>query len=257
MYHTTHLLVSHYFRYISIRCSLYIDDRLSGELLLSNAPAYSQFNSLTERSFGRASLACFLVCFNLVNLGYFLGLDKSILVPRQVVPYLWFSVDSTKLAFLFLEAKQRKFLDLLHVILSSSVLDLKSLQCLAGKCNSFALAVPGARLYTNKINHTISKAARSLCPIPVTGSLKHEISSWDFLQSWQGYLPWCSEIHHQLLLCSDASAFAWAGVLSVCAKSLVAWDYWPNSHFDLHINVKKVLALVNVLSSFSHLICDA
>jgi hypothetical protein len=105
------------FRSISIPCSLYIDDRLSVELLLSKAPAaYSRFSSLAERSFARASSACFLVCFNLVNLGYFLGLDKSILVPRQVVPYLGFSVDSTKLAFLLLEAKRRKFLDLLHVI---------------------------------------------------------------------------------------------------------------------------------------------
>jgi hypothetical protein len=121
---------------------LYIDDRHSRELLLSNAPAYSRFSSLTERSFARASSACFLVCFNLVNLGYFLGLDMSILVPRQVVPYI--SVDSTKLAFLLLEAKRRKFLDLLHVVLSSSVTDLKSLQRLAGKCNSFTLAVPGA-----------------------------------------------------------------------------------------------------------------
>ena len=118
---------------------MYIDDRHSRELLLSNAPAYSRFSSLTERSFARASSACFLVCFNLVNLGYFLGLDKSILVPRQVVPYLGFSVDSTKLAFLLLEAKRRKFLDLLHVILSSSITDLKSLQRLAGKLNVIPL----------------------------------------------------------------------------------------------------------------------
>ena len=257
VYHTTGLLVSHYFRSISIPCSLYIDDRHSGELLLSNAPAYSRFSSFTERSFARASSACFIVCFHLVNLGYFLGVDKSILVPRQAVPYLGFLVDSTKLAFLLLEAKRKKFLDLLHVILSSSLTDLKALQRLAGKCNSFTLAVPGARLYTNEINRAISKATRSSRPIPMTGSLKQEIRSWDFLQSWQGYLPWRSETHHQLLLCSDASAFAWAGVLSVSAKSLVVRDYWPDSHFDFHINIKEVLALVNVLSSFSHLICDA
>ena len=54
---------------------------------------------------------------------------------------------------------------------------------------SFALAVPGARLFINEINIAIAKGLRSSRPISVSGSLKDEIQHWLFLESWTGCLP--------------------------------------------------------------------
>lgn len=95
IYHSIGLLASHYFRSQFIPCSLYIDDRHTGEIKLPIlTPTYVLFTSYRARSFALASSASFIVCLTLASLGYYINLAKSILVPRQVVPYLGFLVDS-------------------------------------------------------------------------------------------------------------------------------------------------------------------
>ena len=68
-----------------------------------------------------------MVCYTLVDLGYFIDLKKSHLVSKQVVPYLGFLVDSVYQAFLLMEEKKQKFLSLLRPVLSSPSTDLKTL----------------------------------------------------------------------------------------------------------------------------------
>ena len=130
----------HYFRSHSIPCSLYIDDRHTGELCIPfQSSVYEKLPNL-ERSFASASSAIFIVCYTLVVLGYFLGLRKSNFLPRQAVPYLGFMVDSVKEAFLLLQDKKQKFCDLIRLILGSDSLDL-----LKRPCNGFlesALLLP-------------------------------------------------------------------------------------------------------------------
>ena len=245
IYHSIGLLASRYFRSLLIPCSLYIDDHHTGEIQLSpEAPAYSSFSSASEKSFARASSAIFVVCYTLTSLGYFIGLAKSLPTPKQVVPYLGFSVDSVRQAFLLIEEKEQKCLSLARHVLTSTSTDVKTLQRLSGKYMSFSLAVPGARLFINKINIAISKGLRSSRPVPVSGSLKEEIRHWLFLESWTGYLPWRQEFHHQVILCSDVS-------LGLYAKEAVIHDYWPVEQRDLHISVKEALALANALEAFS------
>ena len=91
IYHSIGLLAFHYFRSFLIPCSLYIDDRHTGEIQLSpKASGYASLSSDADRSFACACSAIFVVCYTLVGLGYFIGLKKSHLVPKQVVPYLGF-----------------------------------------------------------------------------------------------------------------------------------------------------------------------
>ena len=47
-------------------------------------------NTVDDRHLAAARSAIFLVAYHLVSLGYFLGLQKSILFPSKVVPYLGF-----------------------------------------------------------------------------------------------------------------------------------------------------------------------
>ena len=132
---------------------------------------------------------------------------------------------------------------------------MKTLQRLSGKCISFSLAVAGARLFINEINIAISKGVLSSRRIQISGPLKDEIQSWTFLETWTGHLPWRNERRRQVKLCSDAS-FAWGGVLSPEACALTIRDYWPANQLVHHINVKEVMALVNVIEAFSHSIRD-
>lgn len=251
IYHSTGLMASHFFRSLGIPCLLYIDDRHTGEIVVGkDSPAYANLSKPLERGKARASSAAFVVCLTLTSLGYFIGLKKSTLLPSQRVVYLGLEVDSTAQAFKLPEDKRLKFVALTDTILSSKQVDIKTLQRFAGKCISFALAVPGARLFINEVHSAISKGARSCRPVRIEGRLRDEIAHWTFLRNWQGSMPWLQEKHVQFKLSTDASNFAWGGVLDTPGQPLVIRDYWPHEHLRMHINIKETLALVNVIDSF-------
>ena len=123
---------------------------------------------------------------------------------------------------------------------------------------SLSLAVPGARLFTNEINMAISKASRLTSkPLSLSGALRSEIEHWLFLKDWAGFLPWRLELHRQVKLYTDASSFAWSGVLNPDEIPIVAADYWPTNSFSSDIAVKEALALANSLSAFKDRIANA
>lgn len=60
-----------------------------------------------------------------------------------------------------------------------------NLQQLAGRCISFMLAVPAAKLYTREMNNSISLGITSDSNIPMAGSLKEELITWRFIDNWE------------------------------------------------------------------------
>ena len=74
---------------------------------------------LLEVSVKRGSTV-FLVAYCLIKPGYFLGLPKSILMPRKIVPYMGFLSDSSRDVCHLIPEKKEKFLDLIdHLALNS------------------------------------------------------------------------------------------------------------------------------------------
>ena len=234
VYHSTSLLVSHFFRFISLPCSLYIDDRHTAQIRLPSSSRLAlSLGRGDEFNLACARIACFVVCYTLVRLGYCIGLSKLILEPKKVVPYLGFECDSSVGAFRLLPEKREKFVRLLESLLSSEKVSLTDFERLSGKSMSMSLAVPGARLYTNEINMAVSRASKSSRPVLITEPLRQEMEHWLFLKSWPGFLPWRSEIHNQFALYTDASSFAWGSVFEPSGIPVVASDYWPNDVFKI------------------------
>ena len=139
-----------------------------------------------------------------MRLGYFLGLAKSVLVPSQTVPYLGFLSDSARQVFHLKPEKTQSFLALVKDILEKPFVTVKTLQRLMGKCVSFSLVVPAAKLFTSEMNATISRgqqiAANHTKPLPLTGNLRDEIEHWFFLGGWDDSLPWREECHVRLVI---------------------------------------------------------
>ena len=190
VHHSTGLVVSNFFRSMGIPCSLYIDDRHNGQL--QNPPnqgAYANIANLDEHNLAAAKSAIFLVAYFLTKFEYFLGLPKSILMPRKIVPYLGFLSDSSREVFHLIPEKKEKFLDLIEQTLACSIVSVKSLQRLVGKCVSFSLVVTGALLFTREMNNAISKALRTSRPIKLHEALREEISHWLFLRTWMTHTP--------------------------------------------------------------------
>ena len=256
VYHSTGLMASNFLRSLGIPCLLYIDDRHNGQLQVPlNKGEYGTLHSADERNLAAAKSAVFLVAFYLVRLGYFLGLTKSILTPQKMVPYLGFLADSSREVFHLIPDKKRKFLELIRETLGSSYVSVKTLQRLVGKCVSFSLAVPAARLFTREMSAAISRGMRTMKPIAIRGALRDEIAHWLFLEGWDDPLPWREEKHLQINIATDASQTGWGGVISTPVKQ-EASDYWSKDEMMLDIATREAMAVDKVLQAFKHLVKD-
>ena len=107
---------------------------------------------------------------------------------------------------------------------------VKTLQRLAGKCVSFSLVVPAAKLFTQAMNAAISRGQRINAnhtkPLPLTGKLKDEIEHWLFLEGWDDPLPWREERHVRVVLATDVSNSGW--ILAPFSGQVS--DYWTEDH---------------------------
>ena len=125
-------MATDFFRSIGVPSLLYIDDRHNGQLqALLNKGGYSLLRTNDARDNAAASSAIFIVAFHLVCLGYFLGLLKSILTPRKIVPYLGFLADSSREVFHLIPEKKVKFITFVQDKLL---------------CNCQNLATPGCKM---------------------------------------------------------------------------------------------------------------
>ena len=155
IYHNLGLVVSHAPRPLGVPLSQYIDDRHVGQLFAS------PMRSVILPSAQRAEAAAYILCYILIEAGYFINTDKSQHVPSTVVCFLGFLCNSMRQAFLIPQDKKTKFATLRESILSSSCVSLKTLQRFAGKVFSFSLAIPGCKLYVREVFNAIAQLTLS------------------------------------------------------------------------------------------------
>lgn len=244
IYHNLGLAVTSAARSFGVPVSQYIDDRHVGQLY--RAPAAS----FLPPSRVLAEAAAYILCYLLIEAGYFVALAKSQSVPSSVVRFLGFICDSSRQAFLLPPDKKLKFKVLREEVLSSSYVGVKTLQRFAGKVISFSLAIPGCKLYVREIFKAISQLCHASKPhVPVEGNLRAEVLYWRFLDEWLDCFPWRSERHVSVSLFSDASTRAWGAVLSRDGRDLVSRDYWPSGSVT-DVNLLESRALLNAFISF-------
>ena len=237
IYNTTGLVATGFCRGLGVPCLQYIDDRLIGELGVHGS------SGLVE-----AQRALYVVCEVLTRLGYFIGLSKSFFEPSQIRKFLGLVIDSQRQTFVVPEDKREKFAALRDSILEKQYVDLLSLQRFAGKCISFMLAVPAAKLFIREVNRAISASVKNSRPVKISNDLRGELSRWKFLDSWEGCVPWKQEKHLQINLATDASSFRWGAVIG---NHQVLGDFFrDNDTRPIHLKEAEGLyQAINVMSS--------
>lgn len=238
VYQTIGMSVTSFLRHHGVPSLLYIDDHLIGP--------WSGLGSQSLASYRRAYIATYCVCELLLRLGYTISLEKSLFTPTQVLVFLGMWVDSLRQMFLIPEEKRQKFEVLRADILKMSMVPIRTLQKLMGKCVSFTICVPGAKFYIRAMASAIAKASRNNRLIPVAGPLREEIAHWAFLDSFDDWIPWRDERHITFSLATDASKFAWGAVFGEESFQ----DYWPaTDHRPIHL--KEADALLRALEAQS------
>ena len=130
---------------------------------------------------------CCPVC--LIELGYTIGISKSVLHPTTSLEYLGFVVDSQRQSFLVQQRKIISWASLREEILARrKFVDVKTLQRFQGKCISLSLAVPLAKLFIREMARAISSAS-SNGQVFLSPGLREEIIHWRFLDSWKDCVP--------------------------------------------------------------------
>ena len=218
---------------------LYIDDRLI-EMIRDKRGG---------NGYQRAAVANYIVCEILLRLGYCINIEKSVFVPTQKPVFLGFIVDSVNSCFRLTNEKKKKFANLRDFCLSGLKIKVLDLQRLAGRCISFLLVVPGAKLYIREMNLAISFGLKAGSSVPLTLELKEELEAWKFLDTWEGKLEWKRERHISLELFSDSSKFKWGGVVNLPKNKIEISDFWVGGDLDLNIMTLETKALLNVLRS--------
>lgn len=237
IYHRLGLAVLGATRSLGVPVSQYIDDRYVGQLFTS------PLRVSRDPSLEQAQAAAYIMCYPLIEAGYFIGIDKSQLVPLTWVRFLGFICDSVRQAFLNPEDRVR-FAALREHILSSPFVALKTLQRFSGKVIPFSLAIPGCKLYVHEVFEETSCLSRSIRPsVKVKAALRSEIEFWRFLDRR-------TEHHAVVTLYCDASKRAWGGTLLKDGRSLESRDYWIDNSQD--INSLEAWALLHSLLSFRH-----
>lgn len=94
LYHSISLVPTSYICSHGVPCSQYIGDRHFEQLqICCNAPL------CLWSDFQRAQAALYITCYIIIDLGYFIGLKKTTLVPTQVPIFLGYVKNSVKTAF--------------------------------------------------------------------------------------------------------------------------------------------------------------
>lgn len=140
---------------LGVPLSQYIDDRHVGQLLVQSS------KQPWAPSHQNAEAAAYILCYLLVEAGYFVNLSKSQRTPSTFVTFLGFICDSIRQAFLIPEEKKVKFKLLRENILASKTVTFKTLQRFAGKAVSFSLAVAGCKLYLREIFKAVAGLVRN------------------------------------------------------------------------------------------------
>lgn len=245
VYQSLNLQPVSFLRKLGVPVLLYIDDRWvekwRGKWMGPLSP-YSE-------GFLRSLIAIHMTTQLLVRLGFYLGLEKSVLTPTTCLVFLGMLTDTSQLTFSIPDTKKLKCARLREQILGEQAVSVNTMQSFIGRCISFILAVPAAKLYTVEANLAVGRAIKEGRQVYIDAILEQEIASWRFLDGWAGCLPWKPEFHSTIVIYTDSSDFRWGGVVKTKEGSEQVGDYWPDNFKQQSIMVKEARALTLVLAS--------
>lgn len=240
IYQTVGMQITSYLRSLGINTIQYIDDRL----LVANDNLTSPQGNINKISVVMLEI--------LTKLGYTLSLKKCRTTPSTEVKYLGFIIDSVKQAFILPQDKKLSFISLRDFILKCEKIDVNTLQRFAGKCVSMNLVVPAAKLYCREVNAAIARGIKNTRAIDITGDLKIELEHWKFIDNWDSFCPWRTEMHKQLTVYTDSSMYKY-GVSVLNKEELTFGDFWDKSD-ERPIHAKEADAVIRALQSLGETI---
>jgi hypothetical protein len=191
----------------------------------------------------------------------FLGLEanpkKCVWTPTQELQHLGIVVNTKLGVFLVPQEKERKLVNFARGILVSAkrnrrLFSRRQLAGFTGLAQSISLAVPVAPLYLRALHDCTAQGHNWDCNVRLTRQAIRDLQWWaDLSKHNLGRQIWRSPAQHHLH--SDASGFAWGGVLDLdpAGGGVLAHGLWTAEERRYHITILELIAVTRNLMAYN------
>ncbi len=242
IYQTIGMQVTEFLRLKGVITTQYLDDRFLGPMIHPMIKDRTQ-NTGWSIVFNAAILNV---------LGYTVERYKSVWCPTLQLRHLGLMIFSDIGQFGIPENKKDSFKLLRENILSQKQVPLQCLQKIMGKCMSFCLVYPAAKLYIRNMARAVAATQKCSKFVKISGELREEIEFWGFIDSMQGGAAWRQERHVDLEIATDASGYAWGA--SLADKSILHDRFEAEDKRPIHL--KESEALIKTLHAIPDVVRD-
>ncbi|XP_028411552.1 uncharacterized protein LOC114534197 [Dendronephthya gigantea] len=177
----------------------------------------------------------------LEGLGFVVNYKKSQLVPGQLIEFLGFLIDSTKLTLQLPREKLRKIRKKCQTLLSGTEISVRELSKFLGLLTSSIQAIFPAPLHYKHLqrlkNTTMSSTQSYEAIVTLDTTAREEVVWWrDHLQAWNGKALFQQPV--DLVIETDASRKGWGAY----CEGVSTGGPWCSEEKRLHINCLELLA---------------
>ena len=190
----------------------------------------------------------------LVNLGFQLNMEKSVLIPTERVIYLGMVIDSLTMTFSLPEEKVSAIVQKATLLKNKNQVSVREIYQFIGMCSATRLAVKEAPIHYRQLQHQVitllkeNLLLRNQCYSVKVILLPLALQDLDW---WIHNLS--TSISNPIILPppdisiqTDASDLGWGG----CLKPLRISGMWTRSQLFWHINRKELMAIFLSLKFF-------
>jgi hypothetical protein len=177
---------------------------------------------------------------------------KCVWEPTQVLVHLGLVIDLRRGLFLVPKEKEKKLANFARGLILSAkrnrrLISRRQLAVFCGLAQSVYLAVPMSQLYLRSLHDCSATGGRNWdCNVRLTKQALRDLQWWVDLSAHSlGRAMWRSP--EQAVLHSDASLFAWGGVLD---SHLLAHGLWTAEERRHHITVLELIAVHRNLAAY-------
>lgn len=192
-----------------------------------------------------------LLLHTLQDLGFSVNFEKSVLVPRQSIGFIGYTISSVG-SKLLVKAQSQRVSSVKHTlrhILKHQSVSARTLAKALGKCVSVAWVVSPGKLFLRKSYRLLSSRLSWEDKLILTAEVTEELQWWLSSIDYWNAREVCSEII-QAQVFTDASALGWGAVYN----GRVASGDWNKRVSYLTSNEREMLAILMALKAFASLL---
>lgn len=183
------------------------------------------------------------------DLGFILNMDKSVLVPTQVITFLGQVIDSVNMVVYLPDEKKENIKIVCQQLLLKKMVTIRDLAKAIGLLISAFSAVEFGKLHYRSLEKGKIEALKSChgnfeAKLELNASMKAELQWW--IENLHSQKRKIRNTNPEVVVQTDSSLLGWGAVLN--GQSI--GGKWTEKERQLHINALEMLAILFAIKSF-------